>query len=113
MLKVSENCINYLSETRDFAKSVGLLNDLEAQLSYLSGYACRDEETDRTICNLYPDFAPHSFYFVMELKNEETKEYNRWFNGGLIFFNAGESGVSGPQYTVRLDSSKSGWSIHT
>ena len=113
MLRVNEDCIGHLAEAREFAMDLGLLENLEGQLDYLSNYACGEEETNRTICDLYTDHSPHSFYFVMNIKDKETGEYKRWFNGGLIFFNAGESGVSGPQYTVRLDSSKSGWSIHT
>jgi len=118
----------YLETVRKFAEETGQTESLQERLDYLGNYACNSGR--QTKCRLYKDFAPMSFYFVMEIKKEEdtpalpcsgrrryeatdSPEFRRWFNGGLIYFDAGDTGVSGPQYSVRIDSSKSGWSVHT
>jgi len=117
----------YLETVRKFAEETNQLKGLQERLDYLGNYGCNSGRQTR--CRLYKDFAPMSFYFVMEVKKEDDpdnrsrnygwskddpdSEYRRWFNGGLIYFDAGDTGVSGPQYSVRIDSSKSGWSVHT
>ena len=40
-------------------------------------------------------------------------EYARWFNGGLIYYGKGDSGVGEPQLSVRIGDTSEGWSIHT
>lgn len=84
---------------------------LKERLEYLDKYA----ETNRgdTRCILFKDFAPMSFEFVMQKKGPDG-EYKRWFNGGLIFHQAHDSGAGAPTFSVRLgNNKKSGWSIHT
>jgi hypothetical protein len=40
--------------------------------------------------------------------------YTYSFNGGLLFFGAGDDGVGSPNFSVRLgDNLQAGWSIHT
>lgn len=95
-----------------FATETSQLEQLQEQLEYLRSYACHETPED-TRCELYKDFAPYSFYFVMYKKNKQTGEYQRWFNGGLLWFNNGETGVNGPQYSVRLGELTRGWQIHT
>jgi hypothetical protein len=106
-----ENCQEYFNQVKQFAIDNNLLENFEKTMNYLDTYA-EGEERGKTRCKLYKDFAPNSFEFVME-RRCNIGEYHFWFNGGAIFYSAGENGVSGPQYTVRLDCEKSGWSIHT
>ena len=48
------------------------------------------------------------------MKKDAAGEYQYWFNGGLIYFSSGDSGVGLPQLSVRIgDTSKSGWDVHT
>ena len=54
----------------------------------------------------------YGFYFNLFMRNED-KEWRMWFNGALLFFGKGDSGVSGPNFSVRMDSSDSGWCMHT
>jgi hypothetical protein len=107
----TEHCAEYLGEVKVTAEKLGKLDSLNKQLEYLGSYACHTDP-ENTRCDLFKDFAPLSFEFVMYVK-DEAGQYKRWFNGGCIFYNAGESGVGGPQFSCRLDSRESGWSIHT
>lgn len=104
----------HFDQVMQFAETTNQLESLKNKLDYLSNYACSDEEPDKTKCLLGKDFAPYSFSFAMQRKDKETGEYVYWFNGGMIYFGANESGAGDPQFTVRIgDTSKSGWSIHT
>ena len=109
MLQVE--CLDHLDKVREFAKSTGRSRQLEEQLDYLAGYACHKSPQD-TRCLLYPDFAPYSFYFVMERK--EKDQYRRWFVGGVIFHGPHDHGGTGeaPTFSVCLEPTD-GWSIHT
>lgn len=112
-------CLAHLRRVVRFARERGLLPKLVAQLRYLGEYAnrpgCRYDRTTgaNTRCVLSPDWAPQSFYFNMQ-KKEPGGEFEPWSNGGLIFYDAGDSGVGMPQLSVRVgDTSKSGWEVHT
>lgn len=95
-----------------FAKKVGLEDDLQQRLDYLTHYACQDDP-EHTRCLLYWDFAPYSFAFTMEVKRDG--EYKRWFNGGLIFHGQHDKGGadgSAPTFACSLVPC-TGWMIHT
>jgi hypothetical protein len=111
VLIVNELAKEHLEKVRGFARSMNLEEKLERQLQYLGSYACH-EEPEKTRCNLYTDFAPHSFTFRMEMKNKQG-EYEPWFFGGLIY-NGPDSPNDGsfPALTVSFDNSI-GWSVHT
>ena len=81
---------------------------LDRALEYLGSYG--EQETR---CLLYPDFAPLSFAFVMETK-EQDGSFTRWFNGGLIFHGPADGFGSGaaPTFSVTLEPTH-GWSVHT
>jgi len=110
---IVDNTDGYLDSVREFAARTNQTEKLQKQLDYLGGYACNDGRQTR--CLLYRDFAPQSFAFMMQLKREDEpcSAYRDWFNGGLIYYGAGENGVSDPQFSVRLDSSSQGWEVHT
>ncbi len=114
MLNVAEHCQDKLEATRAFADSCGpeWRKQFEARLSFLDTYA---EHGDRgkTRCQLYTDFAPYSFYFVMERRAADG-EYSRWFEGGLIFHGPHDNGGDGgaPTFSVNIGNGY-GWSIHT
>lgn len=81
------------------------------QLEYLRNYSDR-----KTRCKLWKDFAPYSFYFVMETleDNGAGPVWERWFNGGLIFHGPHDRGGDGgaPTFSVNL-TPHLGWSVHT
>jgi hypothetical protein len=115
MLNVNETCKDRLDEVRAFADSLGddWRKQFEERLEYLGTYAEHGED-GKTRCDLYTDFAPHSFYFVMHLRDKSTCEYKEWFNGGLIFHGPHDNGGDGglPTLSVNVDGSY-GWSVHT
>jgi hypothetical protein len=73
------------------------------------GYPNRYCEVD-----LYPDFAPLSFYFVVHCLKQSTMEMKKAYNGGIIFHGSHDGYGSGefPTLAVTLDKC-SGWQIHT
>jgi hypothetical protein len=75
-------CEDHLKAVKEFAASVGMLDQLNEKLNYLASYG-KDVETH---CNLHKDFAEHSFYFEMMLRcKDRDPEWQFWFNGGLIY----------------------------
>jgi len=99
----------YHQKVLDFAASIGLSENLEKSLSYLANYA----GGENTRCVLYRDWAPYSYEFVME-RRDDTGIYRRWFNGGLIYHGShdGHGSGSAPTFSCTLTPT-SGWSIHT
>lgn len=93
-----------LAKCLDFAERRGILEKFLNRIKYLNGYAGERSKG----CCLFSDFSPFSFEFLVL-----DSEGNDWFNGGLVYFGAGESGVSGPQYSVRIGDTSEDWSIHT
>lgn len=81
--------------------------NLKKNLRYLHTYA------QDTVCELYSDFAPFSFAFVMQAR-KPNGGLERWFNGGLIFHgnHDGFGNGGGPTFSVCLNPTL-GWSIHT
>ncbi len=78
--------------------------------SFMRNYTyLRDYAGGKCVCELYKDFAPYSFYFVMRDQNGEI-----WFNGGMIFHGQidGYGSGSAPTFSVTLEPCD-GWSIHT
>lgn len=102
----------HFDKVKAFAKRAGKFDQLKEKLDYLDTYADH-ENKGLTKCVLGYDFAPYSFSFLM-MKRDAAGEYRPWFNGGLIFYDAGDTGVGNPQFSVRIgDVSESGWSINT
>lgn len=102
----------YLDEVKASpqAQQITGRHSLATMLEYLDTYA----EHRQTRCLLFKDWAPLSFAFLMEVKDEETGEYQRWFNGGLIFHGQHDNGGDGgaPTFSVNLNP-VDGWTIHT
>ena len=98
----------YFEEVKTFARSIGLIKQLEDKLNYLENYS---DETAK--CFLYKDFAPYSFQFTMTRQDKDGED-KYWFNGGLIFHGAHDNGGDGsfPTLTVSISPS-TGWQIHT
>jgi hypothetical protein len=106
MLEV--RCEEYLAKVRAHADSLGpdIRQQFEEKLKYLETY-----RNNECTCQLFTDFAPHSFVFHM-MKPGKPDEI--WFNGGLIFHAARSSGVEFPVLAVTLDpQDKPHWNIHT
>jgi len=104
-----------LQEAIRFAKDVNKWKDTECclfdNLRYLSTYA--NHAGKKTRCDLYVDFAPMSFSFMMNIKDKDGI-WKKWFNGGLIFHGSidGYGSGSSPTFSVCLTPTD-GWSIHT
>ena len=103
-----------LDKVRAFAERTGQTKSLQENLDYLGSYACNSGRQTR--CLLFPDFAPESFFFRMELKqeNEPDTEYKPWFSGGCLYHGPHDGHGSGaaPTFSVCLTPTD-GWSIHT
>lgn len=113
MLEMSEETQRYVDEVKAFAESVGALGKLQKQLDYLDTYA-EHGARGHTLCTLYKDFAPNSFSFVMRIKQNDAGAYGFWFNGGLIWYPPGDSGVGAPQFSVSLEiSNDHEWRVNT
>lgn len=92
----------YLDLVRDFAKSMGLEQQLQQKLDYLAEYG-----DGNNTCKLGKDFAPHSFIFTM------FRDGSYWFNGGLIYQGPDcPADGSFPSFTVSL-AKRTGWFVHT
>lgn len=102
----------YFDKVMDFAIKAGKEKSLQEGLNFLGTYACH-EDKEKTRCDLYKDFAPASFYFVMFIKGKDG-EYKRYFNGGLIFHGQHDGFGDGsfPTLSVCLNPTD-GWSVHT
>ena len=97
----------FLQEVRDFADSIQMRDQLEKQLAYLESFGTRE-----TRCRLHKDWAPQSFGFVLEIR--QNGEWKHWLTGGLLFHRAHDRGGDGgpPTFSVSLTPS-TGWQIHT
>jgi hypothetical protein len=87
-------------------------HSLSQALAYLDGYAERNDR-GKTRCLLFKDFAPLSFTFTMERRNQDGA-YEYWFNGGLIYHGPHDKGGGGsfPTLSVALEPTH-GWLVHT
>lgn len=104
MLHINDHA-HFLGVMR-FALEVGAVDKLLDKLEYLHEYA-----DGTNTCELHPDWAPHSFAFVMKRPDGST-----WFSGGLIYHGPGQPGDgSAPALTVSLAADKElhSWGIHT
>jgi len=102
----------HFDDVKAFAERMDKFNQLKEQLDYLDTYADH-ENKGLTKCVLGKDWAPYSFAFTM-MKRDANGEYRYWFNGGLIFYDVGDTGVGEPQLSVRIgDTSESGWNVNT
>lgn len=105
-------CQERLDKVRLFADQVGLRQQLEEKLQYLSTYGGGEKREDYCRCDLYHDFAPYSFRFEL-YRTEEGKEPRLWFVGGLIYQGPSvPANGSFPSLTVSLAKGH-GWFVHT
>jgi hypothetical protein len=109
----------HFDEVVAFAKKAGLYEPpagnentnafLKNRLDYLEHYG----KSETTRVRLFPDGAPYCFYFVIETQNS-AGEWERLFNGGLLFHSPhdGLGSGAGPTFACTLTPT-TGWSIHT
>ena len=107
----------HFDKTVAFAKTAGFYDNpggnyntsLKSRLDYLEQYG----KSDKTRVRLFPDGAPHSFYFVIEQKSGDG-EWECLLNGGLLFHGPhdGLGSGAGPTFACTLVPTR-GWSIHT
>jgi Domain of unknown function (DUF4120) len=93
----------HFDKVKAFAEQVGLADQLQRRLDWLSHYGAFEEYE----CRMGRDFAPHSFSFAM------FKDGKYSFRGGLIY-QGPDSPADGsfPSLTVSL-ASGTGWFVHT
>jgi hypothetical protein len=104
-------CPEHMTKVLRFAVQVGATEQFVQRLEYLATYA--QPHTD-TSCELYTDWAPFSFGFVMSRRSGGTWE--RWFNGGMIYEGPGQpADGSMPALTVSLRPRRRlhDWGVHT
>ena len=111
-----KDCTNgLLDKVRQFADETGQREDFEQSLKRLTDRECNPnlgngEDVNSSEIELYPDWAPQSFYFVWRDKLSGRVI----MNGGLIYHGKhdgfGDGGA--PTFSVCLTPT-SGWSIHT
>ena len=104
--------VDRLEEIREFARQMGLGEQLEHQLTFLGN---RESWGKRSQCYLSWDFAPHSFTFAHYLLPDASRTGKREFymNGGLIYQGpTSPADGSFPSLTVSL-ASGTGWFCHT
>ena len=112
-------CPEHFGKVMEFAAEMNLVDQflsvLKRQSEYANGPGCSydREEGKNTKCELYSDFAPYSFTFVMFRQEEPDGEWKPWFNGGLIYQGPGlPANGSAPSFTVSLNKD-TGWFVHT
>lgn len=111
-LVIDPSQMERLEEIREFARQMGLSDQLNKKLSFLDS---RESWGKRTQCVLNWDFAPHSFSFCHYLLPDVTRSGKRepMLNGGLIYQGPGcPADGSFPSLTVSL-ASGTGWFCHT
>jgi hypothetical protein len=97
---------DYTLEVLKWAAENNCAQALTDKFEYLAQYG-----TGECIAEIYRDFAPNSFVFLMKRADGTV-----WFHGGLIYSGPGQPlDGSAPALTVSLD--KTGhehrWSVHT
>ena len=79
-------CKERLSEVREKAQEMGILDRLEERLEYLASYGGGDSDY---VCRLYHDFADLSFGF--SLFRKVSGEERHVMSGGLIYFSSDQT----------------------
>ncbi len=105
----------YLEKVRKFADETGQRIEFELALGKLCEREIKENVGNKmgsknSEVELYPDFAPQSFFWVWkDLTNGQII-----MNGGLIYHGKHDNGGDGgaPTFSVSL-TPQSGWSIHT
>lgn len=103
-------------ETRGFARKIGLIDQLEKRIAYLSTYGSGDEM--KTECTLYPDSSPHCFGLRMRVAESatpnKTASWRELWCGLLAFHGPVDGFGSGaaPTLAVCVEPTH-GWSVHT
>jgi hypothetical protein len=107
---LDEEQLERLEKVREFARSMGLTEQLERQLSFLGDRTAWGKRAQT--CLSY-DFAPHSFSFGVYSLPDGEQPRRMSLNGGLIYQgpNAPADG-SFPSLTVGFNSG-TGWFCHT
>ncbi len=111
MLTVQDE--EYFRTVWDFAETVNATDRLQSQLDHLEALGPDGKESR---CLLFPDFAPHSFAFAIEVR-VESGEWRRWLHGGLIYSGPGQPlDGSFPALCVSIGPNTGrhhDWTIHT
>ena len=113
MIQVHELAQKKMDDAKAFAESRGLSEQFKDKLGYLDNYACDENDEEKTLCIITNDHAPHGFNFVMKMRKTKDSEYAPWFNGGLLYYHAGDLGFGAPNFSVRPAGRDEGWEIHT
>lgn len=114
MLVIPEDTQEYFREVHKIASDRGIVDKLDKALLYAHLYACDWVDPERARFVLYKDFAPLSFVFWIEMRQEDGS-YERWMNGGLIYQGPDiPADGSAPSFTVTItDPTEVGWFMHT
>lgn len=116
-----DNTGGKLAAVKALAQQAGpqAVQALQKSLDYLDQYA-----QGRANCEVYPDWAPHSFTLLMVgAQSQPDGRRDVWWNGGLIYSGPGLGGSpeqlsngTFPSLTVDIDPAPRGehaWRVHT
>ena len=103
-------CEEHLQKAREFAAKIGKTESLEKNIKLLDEWG--KEFSFPMRCRLMSDFAPHSFYWILEREKSGVWEF--YMNGGLIYHGPHDNGGDGGEPTLSVSlQPHHGWSIHT
>ena len=107
---IAKSCRGYFDDVVQFAFKRGLL-DSDSHSSLFSALRSLAVPREKRVL-LMRDFAPYSFSFqTYRLVGGEWRDS---YNGGLIYYGAGDTGVDAPNFSVRIGPDlPEGWSINT
>lgn len=113
MLVIPEETKEYFIKVRIEAYDRGLMKEFNEGMLNAHLFGCTWEAPDQVRCVLFEDFAPLSFGFRMEQRQEDDN-YKFFMNGGLIY-EGPDSPANGqaPSFTVTVGESRIGWFMHT
>jgi hypothetical protein len=106
------HCPERVLEAWALAEKLGKQESLQKGFDQFHRYMENRGNYEACDVHLYNDFAPYSFYFIVEVLVGGSWE--RDFNGGLIYHGAHDGGGDGgpPTFSVNI-TPHDGWAIHT
>jgi hypothetical protein len=95
---------NRYNEAKEFATKTGQLE------SFNKVFEAMEKRAENANVNIYEDFAPLSFYFTVNRKDDNSLISN----GGIIYHGKHDGNGNGgaPTFSVCIDPT-TGWKIHT
>ena len=112
---ISEHMVSHLLDALSFATARNLLWDdpnSRVRLSLGDGlkYLNANDDIRRAVVLSGKD---GQYGFSLSAYVWRSSAWAHSYNGGLLYYGSGDSGVGGPNFSVRIGSVAEGWNIHT